>query len=352
MPDGHLQRADESKNEAIIIRKGRRFVAAMQEVERAACVVGARVHFDIDRRDGVDRATNVRLVSGTRTNKRQRRFGDLTGAKLPGAKVKSTSSSHLGVDVTTQPKRVIDAWLEAMAESRFDDATSLYAPNGVLHTPRATKAGRKTIRATLEDEVSTLLPQGAERSIVGEDLLVHVRFHDGARSVNEWFEVYRGAILEHWHEIAPDLEDESVDGPAITIIRSGEISEAEELRLRDDLQRVAARLHGPVEEIRVKIDTPSTPSHPYSVTGAIHAGTLHVRSHVTAPSFAEAIDALSLRLRRQVERSVSRNRRPPDRHRPDGDSWRHADRPSPDEFTALGPIASSREIVRHKAWGP
>jgi ribosome-associated translation inhibitor RaiA len=352
MPDGHLQRIDERKNEAIVVRNGRRFVAAIGQVDTAARVPGARVHFDIDHSDGIDAASNVRLASGTRTNKRQRRFGDLTGAKLPGAKVKSTSTTRLGVDVTTQPKRVVAAWLEAMTESRFDDATSLYSPSASIHTSSATVAGRKAVRATLEDDVSSTFRGSAENVLSGSDQLVRLWVDDQVQATTEWFEVHRGAIVEHWHGIEPDVLEDEDDGPAITIIRSGDLTQSDELRLREDLLRVAARVHGPVEEIRVKVDTPLTPSHPFSVSAALHAGGTHVRSHVTAPTFIEAIDSVSLRLRTQVERIADRNRRPPDQHRPDGESWRHGDRPSPHELTSAGPIASSREIVRHKSWGP
>lgn len=351
MPDGHLQRIDEQEDQAIVVRNGRRFVARIGDVESAARVPGARVHFDIDRRSGIDEATNVRLSSGTRTNKRQRRFGDLTGAKLPGAKVKSTSS-HIGVDVTTQSLRVINAWLEAMAESRFADATSLYAPNALLHGPMTTKAGRKAIRSVLEDEVWTAIRDLSETNVSGFDQLVHVRMEDGGRSESEWFEVHRGSILEHWHQILPDTVGELEEGPTISIIRTGEIDDLAENRLRQDLQRVVKRLARPVEEVRVKIDAPTTSGHPYSVSAALHAGTVHVRSHVAAPTLLEAIDNVCSRLERQVDRVADRSIRPPDQHRPDGESWRHGDRPSPQDLMNIGPTTSDQEIVRHKSWGP
>ena len=351
MPDGHLQRIDEQRGEAIVVRNGRRFVASIQNVNSAARVPGARVHFDIAHNGGIDAATNVQLASGTRTNKRQRRFGDLTGAKLPGAKVKSTSSSRLGVDVTTQPRRVVSEWLNAMTDSRFDDATSLYAPNSVVHGPSSTTVGRKAIRSMMEDEVWGVLHHRKSERISGADQLVRLEVEGENHPTIEWFEVHRGAIVEHWHDIDPDRGSHD-DGPAVSIIRSGDISDRDEERLRADLLRVAERMHRPVEEIRVKVDTPTSPAHPYSVSAAIHSGDLHVRSHVTAPTFAEAIDAVSLRLRRQVERHADRSRRRPDQHRPDGDSWRHGDRPLPQDLASSGPGASEREIVRHKSWGP
>lgn len=352
MPDGHLQRIDEQAGEAIIIRNGRRFLASLSDVERAAQVNGARVHFDIDRHDGIDGATNVRLASGTRTNKRQRRFGDLTGAKLPGAKVKSSSSSRLGVDVTTQSARVVQAWVDAMGESNFDDATSLYAPNAVLHCPNTTRSGRKAIRSTLEDEIWKPSDEGVQTTIGGFDQLVQVRVEHDGKPETEWFEVHRGAIVEHWHGITPDVVGESDDGPRISIIRSGEIDDRTEQHLRDDLRRATRHFPQPIEEVRVKVDAPPTPSHPYSISATLHSGTVHVRSHVTAMTLTEAIDDVCSRLETQIERVTDRKRRPPEQHRPDPHSWRHGDRPLPQELTDWGPTAPSREIVRHKAWGP
>ncbi len=349
MPDGHVQRIDQQRGEVYVVRNGRRLVAPLNEVEPAARVPGARVHFDLDRESGTDGAARVRLVSGTRTNKRHRRFGDLTGARRPGAKIKTSSTSRLGVDVTTQPVRVVESWRDAMAARAFSDATSLYAPNAVVHTPGETHVGSKAIRALLEDVVSSIA--AADGEIEGADQLVRMRI-EADESATGWFEVHRGAIIEHWQGLEPDQLDAADDTPDIAIIRSGDIDASQELRLREDLERVLTRAHGPVERVRVKIDAPQTPSHPYSVSIAVFTSDAHVRSHVTAESFNEAIDTVCLRLRRQLDRSADRRRRPPDQHRPDETSWRHGDRPDPGALISDGPASSAREIVRHKTWGP
>ncbi len=350
MPDGHVQRVDESKQEVLVIRNGRRFVAPLSEVESAARVPGARVHFDVDRGSGGDGAVKVRLISGTRTNKRQRRFGDLTGAKRPGAKVKSTAVSRMGVDVTTQPMRVVSAWVAALADSAFDDAVSLYAPKSLLHTSSNTVEGRKAIRSAIEELVWDSVDSESEVEMHGFDQLIQVQFNNGA--LTAWFEVDRGAIVEHWHGIDPDIDESAEDGPAISIVRSGEVDGHLEERLREDLLRIAERLHAGAEDIRIKIEAPTTPSHPFSVSATIHAGAFYVRSHVTDSSLEAAINTVALRLRRQLERALDRQRRGPDQHRPDEDSWRHGDRRRALDLIEAGPIPAEREIVRQKAWGP
>jgi hypothetical protein len=97
----------------------------------------------------------------------------------------------------------------------------------------------------------------------------------------------------------------------------------------------------------VKLDVPASAGRPVSVSASMHGGGQHVRAHVTAALFTEALDTLCLRLRRQVEQ----RRRPPQKHRSGGNSWRHADRRPPSWFV---PTADEQEpqIVRHKTWGP
>ena len=348
MPDGHVQRIDKHKKHVLVVRNGRRFVADIEQVDADARVVGARVHFDVVHRNGVERADRVHLASGTRTNKRQRRFGDLTGAKRPGAKVKSTSSTRLGIDVTSQPLRVARAWVESVQDGRFDDATSLYAPDALLHTASQTQSGRKHIRAAIEDVIAPLVGSG-NLDVRGVDQLVVV---SGDSGVDCWIEVDSGAITEQWCNTEPAFAHEAEDETQISIIRSGGIDSSQEQRLRDDIQRVAKRVHIPIDQVRVKIDSPATPAHPYSVSVAMHAGALHVRSHVTAPTFEDALDTACLRLRTQLDRATDRRRRTPEQHRPDERSWRHGDRRTVSDLLPAGPTPSERELVRHKSWGP
>ncbi len=347
MPDGQLQRIDAEAGHAMIVREGRRYVAPLSEVATDARIVGARVHFDHDHVAGPDTVKGVSLLSGTRTNKRQRRFGDLTGAKRPGTKVKTTAALRLGVDVTTQPTETIAGWIEAVQAGSFDDAVSLYAPNAVMHAPDRTYVGRRAIRAALEDLDRNQVKRFGDADLATTDQLVRLV---GLDDLPVAFEVHRGAIIEHWMGLPLEDAGPNDDEPDVTIIRTGTLTGAEEQRLRTDIARIVRRLPRAADEVRVKIDEPELPNRPYSVSAAIHAGPLHVRSHVTAPTLSEAIDDACLRLRSQVQKAVDRRVRPPERHRPDVDSWRHGDR-----RRLLHDAASSVEqpsLVRRKTWGP
>ncbi len=86
MPDGVIQWFDAETGEGVVVRSGRRFRAFAADVEPVARQPGARVHFDVRREKGVERAVEVRLRSGTRVSSHQHRFGTLKGARRPDAK--------------------------------------------------------------------------------------------------------------------------------------------------------------------------------------------------------------------------------------------------------------------------
>ena len=253
MPDGLLQRIDPTTGRAIIVRRGREYSADVGDVDSKARVPGARVHFDISREAGVDRASNVRLSAGTRTNRRQRRFGDLTGARRPGAKVKTTAARNLGVDVATQAVDVLTAWVAAMTDADRDGALSLYSPDATVHDGDETIQGRRHIAAFLERTMPGSIDPGAV-TIVGADQLVRVDWPTEAATAasSGWFAVVRGHIVEHWHGDGPDVEgDEADTGPIIDVVVSGPISARESAVARDRLQRLADGIDRPVRSLRM-----------------------------------------------------------------------------------------------------
>src|SRR5579875_2765884 len=81
MPDGIVRWYDPGSGQIAVVRRGKRFMATTADVEPVARRAGARVHFDIRRDGGVERAVDVRLRTGTRVSHRQRRFGALTAAR-------------------------------------------------------------------------------------------------------------------------------------------------------------------------------------------------------------------------------------------------------------------------------
>jgi ribosome-associated translation inhibitor RaiA len=86
MPDGIVQWFDARIGEGRIVRGSREYPLRAEDAEPAARHPGARVHFDIRREEGSERAVNATLRVGTRVSPRQRRFGDLAGARTPDAK--------------------------------------------------------------------------------------------------------------------------------------------------------------------------------------------------------------------------------------------------------------------------
>ncbi|MCZ7525116.1 MAG: hypothetical protein M5U14_01205 [Acidimicrobiia bacterium] len=68
MPNGVVAWFDPKTGDARVVRGGHEFPAREEDIETAARAAGARVHFDIRRESGVERAANVRLRAGTRVS--------------------------------------------------------------------------------------------------------------------------------------------------------------------------------------------------------------------------------------------------------------------------------------------
>ncbi|MDH4280906.1 MAG: nuclear transport factor 2 family protein, partial [Acidimicrobiia bacterium] len=205
MPAGRVKRIDEQRNVAYIVRRGRTLAAPLSEVEPKARVPNARVEFRLLRQHGEESAADVRLRSGTRSNRRQRRFGDLTGARRPGAKVATTASQRLGVDASTPPFQVIEAWLEAMAEWDLDGAVALYRPDAVVHAPDGDLSGHHRLRAELErSPLAGLEPDDAELYGLGRYVRVDCPVDGVDHGVSSVVE--RGEIVEQWVDLEPDRD--------------------------------------------------------------------------------------------------------------------------------------------------
>ena len=361
MPDGRLQRIDEAKGEIHVVRRGREYLATPSNVESRARVPGARVHFDIVRRDGVEYAENVRLAVGTRTNKRHRRFGDLTGAHRPGAKVRTTSAELLGVDVSTQPVQVVRAWVEATTAGDADGALSLYAPDALIHTATQTYSGRMRLKAFM-DEWGPRNVTSSDVSITGADQLVRTDWPREARfgakggddpddQASCWFEVDRGHIIEQWHGVEPDTDgpDEGQAGPSIDLVVEGPVHDRELALVRDRLTKLMDSATQPVRSARCKISViDHATERPVSASASIDINGTVVRAHVGAREVSEALDALTLRLRRQIGQVTDHHRRKT-LTKEKFASWHHGDPPAarPDAFDR---DPDDRALVRHKSY--
>ena len=356
MPDGRVQWIDEANSAVHIVLRGREYIAPMSEVESEARHAGVRVHFDIDHRDGVDAAASVRLRTGTRSNRRQRRFGDLTGARQPGAKVKSTSNL-LGVDVTTQPYRVAETWAAALADGDVDGAVSLYGAEAVVHTEAGDLKGRPHLRSFIADGLPTDLQVEAVE-LRGHDEVIEVawppatRFGMGTPVGDDAVTLLRvdhGHIVEQWDRVPPRAEDDEPTDD-FTVVIDGPISSSDQAYLDKQKHRFVARLATPPLFSRIKVDIVPGPrrDRPVNASATVDLGGHLLRAHIGAPSLTEAVDGLFDRLISQYER-IDQGGRSPIGVPADPGAWRHGNRPTarPDYYDRA---VDERELVRHKTY--
>ena len=349
MPDGRVHRIDTDKECVYIIRRGRTYRAPISEVEPAARVPSARVHFALRRSDGVETAEGVMLRRGTRTNKRHRRFGDLTGATRPGSKLRTRTQQEFGINVTTQPLRVVEAWFEAMEGSDFDAATSLYLPEAEVHTVDGTITGRRKVRALLEDSGW----HGGLSSVVlhSDDRFIDVEPLEGADVAPASFLIYKGAIAEHWLGTTHETEtvDENPQVPIEVVNRSG-VSQGAVRHAEERLANVIANIPDRVLSARIKL---ALSPNPRAVVAAHVEATLEldnkgvIRVHAGAATLSEAVDQAISKFSAKLERTRDRFRHSPEGVEPDPNSWRHANRPTQD-LPYFDRPPEEREIVRHK----
>lgn len=201
MPSGTMQWFDTGTGEGRVVASGREYPVFAEEVEPHARATGSRVRFDVKRIKGVRIAVRVRAVSGTRTSRRQRRFGDLTGAGRPVEKGRAPlTRQQSGIDplLAGRPAELVRRWLAAANSGHLDAVLPLYAPHAVLHARESDRHGRNNIRAFLVD--SGLLSRGWDARPSGSGgTIMAVRGStapDAGRSTR--FRIAQGQIVEQW----------------------------------------------------------------------------------------------------------------------------------------------------------
>lgn len=201
MPIGIVEWFDPTAGEGRVVRGARRYAIQRDEVERAARVPRARVHFDIRREGRLLRAVNVTLLEGTRVSRRQGRFGDLVGAAHPDEKGRAPLT-HRHPDrqpALGLPEAVAVRWTEALEEGDVETALRLYAPEARLHTEGRTLAGPREIRGYLEG--SPLLGYRPLYVEISGGTRVLIRWRGacwGGSSGRTWLRVLHGEIAEQW----------------------------------------------------------------------------------------------------------------------------------------------------------
>lgn len=76
MPQGTVAFYDDSIGRGRIEDSSSKYMVRADDMAPDARVEGARVSYDVEHDDPHDRAVNVQLLSGTRNDPNQRRFGD------------------------------------------------------------------------------------------------------------------------------------------------------------------------------------------------------------------------------------------------------------------------------------
>ncbi len=358
MPDGRVQRIDEERDTAYIIRSRRLYPALISELEIKARVAGARVRFDVARQNGVESATNVRLRHGTRTGRRQRRFGDLTGAKRPGAKITTASADRYGVDVTTQPTKVAETWLKALAGNDLDGALNLYLPDAVLHTSGGTFTGRRALAAQIE---TADLPHlvSAETTVSAHDQNIHIRAGGRRSSGDVWFTVRKGSIAEQWIGVrpgqsdrpSPDVDDVA-EHPMVRLVTGADVPGEAASYARAKMGKVLERVGRRVLFAQVKLSGEQLGGGAPTMVAetTVEWPRMLLRAHADGSSYTEAIDSAMARLTTRLDHRTHDNRTHSDTIRVP-DAWQ---RPGLTNRTSrrLDSAEQERILVRHKSFSP
>lgn len=361
MPDGVVQWFDAAAGEAAVVKAGRMFRAASGELEPVARHPGARVHFDIRRDHGVDRAVRVTLRPGTRVSHRQHRFGGLTGARrvdTKGAAPFAHPHPELGLAPASHPLEVARAWARCLEASRLDVALLLYAPDAVLHVGGEPVSGRAHLQSYLE--ASPLLGIERDPVIRGEDGMVLLRWEETGGvppSIEVRCRIAHGQLAEQWIGEAPPeggiVTMRAAEGPlAMAIVTRGDVPDDARTYAAQRLGALIEHIEEPVLFARVKLTQAPDPARdrPALAQVSVDVNGELVRAHVSAHAMREAIDLLQARLRDKLEHRAqhreARRQRPGTR---EPGEWRHGDPPTarPDYYDR--PV-DERELVRHKTY--
>ncbi len=356
MPDGMVRWYDPATGGAEIVRGGRRYPVAAGQIGAVAGHAGARVHFDIERVDGLEQAVDVRLREGTRSSRHHHRFGTMTGARTADTKgVARFPQVHPELRRRgTHPLAVARAWATSVARGDLDGALALYSPDAVVHVAEQTVQGRSALHAWLSN--SPVLGTARHARVRGLDGAAEVGWEpevEGPR-LTVRCRVARGEIAEQWtSELAPSETVPSLGGaPSVALQAAGRVGEGAKARALKVVGRVVDRVEEPVLFARVKLAVEPDPARarPARAEATLDVDGDLVRAHVASRSLTEAIDLLEHRLRDQLEH---RARRREHLHRADGlahdGEWLHGD-VAPSRPPYFDRPVEDRQLVRHKTF--
>ena len=354
MPDGLVQWFDVRHAEGRVVHGGRQYRLRAEDAEPAARHAGARVHFDIVRDHGSEQAANVRLCRGTRVSPRQRRFGDLVGARRPDAKgFAPFAHAHgdLARGVQADPGRVARAWARRMEAGDLDGAILLYAPNAALHVGGVTVRGRARLQDCLSDSACFGAGVAAQFEGPGQEGITTLRWpgRDGEACVIR-LRITHGEISEQWLDGEPSAAG-GAGAAEIAVVSRGAVPEDARSYALQKIARVIEQAELPVLFARVKLLHHGDPARERSavVEASLDVDGRLVRAHRGAHDFREAVDLAEERLRDRLRHLADHRRQLSRGGAPfvPGE-WRHASRPTirPECFPRP---PDDRELVRQKA---
>lgn len=357
MPEGVVQWIDPASGRATVLRDGHVYAAAWNDIESAARRAGVRVHFDVHREGGAERAVRVQLHPEARGSSHRHRVGSLAGARRPdarGATPFAARHPERGRVLATHPLEVARAWADCLQSRDIDAALSLYSSDAVLHGEDGDHAGRAGLGRYLE--ASPMFGIHDVPHLRGADGSVVVQWPtagDGGIEVRS--RVEHGVVAEQWvgrpsdegRTVAVDTGAAPVE---FAVVTRGAISESDVDHAMERVRAVVGRVHEPILFARLKLSVAADPAQvkPALAQVTIDVDGELVRAHVAGHTVREAADLLQRRLNDQLEQRAQH--REALRTRPAGHQagqWRHGDRPDerPDHFDRP---PDQRQLVRHK----
>jgi hypothetical protein len=202
MPHGTVIWCDERRGDARIEHLGREYPARTEQMESAARVAGATVHFDIERHDGVERAVHVELVPGLRASAHQHRRGELTHTRADEAGHEAMSGHrpwHVEHYERAPAHEIAEEWLRHVRAGEVDDAAARYAPDAVVHAGASVTAGREAARRAL---VSCSLFARADVTVgvkdEGDVVVIGWGGAEGVPAGMARLRMQHGEIVEQW----------------------------------------------------------------------------------------------------------------------------------------------------------
>ena len=151
MPRGTVSWFDPRTQEGVVLHLGREYPVRAEDMELECRAPRARVHFDVQRSDGVERAVHVRVLAGTRSGPGRARSGLDSGAHHPddrGGAALTRSHPELRARHSESGGEVAGRWRDALREGDVGAALAFYAPDATLHGDREL-SGRRSIESWL-----------------------------------------------------------------------------------------------------------------------------------------------------------------------------------------------------------